>query len=1025
MTDTLLSPLELADQRVGVVGDRQLVCVQTLYLSRLTAHPVVLVPGTFVAVTGRGPKGDSNGSGKTSFLASVSLLLGDPEWRLAGGAKAPTALLFDVRASGGIPTGGEHYESAGHGYVIGVFAHPDQPRASALTVWCRIDTTSPYVTVRWVDGVQLVDDGSDAEAHGAADARWAALPRNDFGFNGYAQRLYGESPRCLAYVQQRGERRNPPSLLQMHAGEFTPDQIGDSLIRLTGERHLLDDELEQRKRLATAEEALTEREREDQEALVAEARQLADVRARDDARGWWDRAQHHWRLHFARGYLDVLEAQRAFDLELGAARLEAETTERHEQAATEALASLERTEDLHETMRAATETFDEARAGSDEARDSLRDHHNEIRRVTDRRNELSVTAAGSRGLTVDEAMDEVRAVFRRRDGAVQRGALAQHAAENARATVSAIENGGSGLAGKTLATLANAGIVGWGLIDGIVVTDTGRAFWEPVLSMWSDAVVVEAVDVQRSLDALSAMAGATLVVGGSAGESALLGIAAAPDVSLRFLRALAARHQPSEDPVRAIDDQLGVHVVGGFREPILGREARLMTARRSLATSEAELAAAHDASARVDDELRLAEDEVERAQAVAALPEVLAQLKQLTEAMSGVARTVEVRTRELGDAEQAHIAAQVAWKHHETVLNTARADLERARDAHVEATRRTAAIEADRARLAVDYWRTGWGDSPEAAEVALVDEQRGEPRLRKEASEALRNALWELGMKDDESSAPTPELATVVRRRRGLDDDGESGAARASLEEVGAPLADYLDQWADQDRLTESTIVADQERRARELDAARGARQEVRAGLAQVQDAVETIIESSLESISAELDRLRRAEGGHGADLLVEAIRPDGATGLWQWRVTPRWRRVPGGPMLRYDTRANTAQEKLFTMQLVLAALLSAPNPRGRVLILDELGDSLGDEHRKAVLRAIGETAARTGITVLGTCQDSVLADAARACGAILFFEHTADTEVLNRPTRVFGHDENGERVELTAEAATWNRPPV
>ena len=192
-----------------------------------------------------------------------------------------------------------------------------------------------------------------------------------------------------------------------------------------------------------------------------------------------------------------------------------------------------------------------------------------------------------------------------------------------------------------------------------------------------------------------------------------------------------------------------------------------------------------------------------------------------------------------------------------------------------------------------------------------------------------------------------------------------------------------------------------------------------------MQDAVETIIESSLASISAELDRLRRAEGGHGADLLVEAIRPDGATGLWQWKVTPRWRRVPGGPMLRYDTRANTAQEKLFTVQLVLAALLSAPNPRGRVLILDELGDSLGDEHRKAVLRAIGETAARTGITVLGTCQDSVLADAARACGAILFFEHTADTEVLNRPTRVFGHDDNGERVELTAVAATWNRPPV
>src|ERR1700722_12464270 len=116
----------------GIVGDRHLVAVQTSDISRLTTHPVAVTPCKFVAVTGRGPKGDSNGSGKTSFLAAVSLLLGDPEWRLAGGAKAPTALLFNVSAIGGIATGGEHYESAGHGYVIGVFAHPDRPVDSAL-----------------------------------------------------------------------------------------------------------------------------------------------------------------------------------------------------------------------------------------------------------------------------------------------------------------------------------------------------------------------------------------------------------------------------------------------------------------------------------------------------------------------------------------------------------------------------------------------------------------------------------------------------------------------------------------------------------------------------------------------------------------------------------------------------------------------------------------------------------------------------------------------------------------------------
>ena len=85
----------------GIVGRRQLIAVQTIELGRLTHHPVPLVPSALVAVSGTGPDRDSNGSGKTTFLASVSLLLGDPEWRVAttGGADA-LGLLFDPDLSG-------------------------------------------------------------------------------------------------------------------------------------------------------------------------------------------------------------------------------------------------------------------------------------------------------------------------------------------------------------------------------------------------------------------------------------------------------------------------------------------------------------------------------------------------------------------------------------------------------------------------------------------------------------------------------------------------------------------------------------------------------------------------------------------------------------------------------------------------------------------------------------------------------------------------------------------------------------
>jgi ABC-type hemin transport system ATPase subunit len=125
---------------------------------------------------------------------------------------------------------------------------------------------------------------------------------------------------------------------------------------------------------------------------------------------------------------------------------------------------------------------------------------------------------------------------------------------------------------------------------------------------------------------------------------------------------------------------------------------------------------------------------------------------------------------------------------------------------------------------------------------------------------------------------------------------------------------------------------------------------------------------------------------------------------------------------LPYDNQANTAQEKLATVQLVLAALLAAPNPRGRVLVLDELGDSLGLSHRREVLREISQTAQAKGVTVLGTCQDSVLGDAASFCGELVYFEYPSLTEALNRPTRMFGFDDNGERVELTSEALTSGR---
>jgi ABC-type sulfate/molybdate transport systems ATPase subunit len=126
--------------------------------------------------------------------------------------------------------------------------------------------------------------------------------------------------------------------------------------------------------------------------------------------------------------------------------------------------------------------------------------------------------------------------------------------------------------------------------------------------------------------------------------------------------------------------------------------------------------------------------------------------------------------------------------------------------------------------------------------------------------------------------------------------------------------------------------------------------------------------------------------------------------------------------MLPYTNRTNTAQEKLATVHLVLAALLAAPNPAGRVLILDELGDSLGENHRREAIRAMAETAEKSGVSVLATCQDSVLEDAMEVADELLFFEYPRHDEAYNRPTRMFGFTSERETVELTAEAISEGR---
>jgi hypothetical protein len=1009
-----------ASATTGIVGERQLICVQTFDIARLTTHPVVLVPGSFVAVGGRGPRGDSNESGKTSFLASTALLLGDPEWRMTGGGPAATAsLLFEPETAG---VAAHTYAAARQGYVIGVFAHPDRPANTALSVWCRINATNPYFQVRYAEGVHLVEGDSDRERYQNVDDGWSTMPSNtQLGAHTYAERLYGDSPRCLAYVARRGKQRSAPSLLQMNAGGFSPEQIGDDLIRLTGRAAAFETEAQQRQRLDEAQGTLREKQRADERARRDEEHQLAGVLARNASRAHLDQAQHVWRLHFARGYLDVLERER----ELTAERDEAsEQVRAHEASAAEAQGELDRMtvpDELRVQHDDAEREAARLDAEMDAAKQAAMAARLAVNAATEQVRELDETADGWSAPTSEVVAGQLTAARAGAEEAQQSVGSAKTLRKEAADHLRAVEAGTEGRAGQTAQRLRDQGVTAVPLLD-VELSDAARATWEPRLALYEAAVVVAPGQMDDALAASDAP-GAVLI----AGEDGALpaGITTAPPGAAGFLARLADAAPVSTDPLRAEQTALGVVVIGDFAEPQTGHAARLERARLNVEQAEALLRETEAAARTAGLEVERLEGDLIRARAAEHLVGARQALQTARETAADAQKASDDLVKPLEDAKRAHLALAARLQGYELALKAAQDRVEARKDQHRLAAGALRDAQRRLDSLQVDFWRSSWADSPDAATTALVDEPRTEKRLRNRAAEMLQDALSDLSIQSDGSGAPTEQLAQVARRRSLMQEDPERGRVPARLEEVARPLRDFLETHHDGDLVIEERVTRAREQRAAELELAVEESARLDSALATLQDAVEQRIRQALEAISDEYDRLNRESGWFGADLHIEPRRPEGPSDRWRWSVTPRWKRSANGRLLPYDNQANTAQEKLATVQLVLAALLAAPNPRGRVLVLDELGDSLGVSHRREVLREIAATAEAKGVTVLGTCQDSVMADAAHHCGELIYFEYPSHEDALNRPTRMFGFDGSRTRVELTADPLRSGRPVV
>jgi hypothetical protein len=998
----------------GIVGDRHLVAIQTFDISRLTTHAVAIVPGTFVAVSGIGPKGDSNGSGKTTFLAALSILLADPQWNLeSSGGRHASGILFRPDAAGLDPS--LRATPAPYGYVVGVFAEPDAVRESALTVWVRVSATSPHVQAKCAPWLHVADAPTEEDRALQADRLWQELPHAGvISAKRMAQELYGDAPRCLSYLDT-SLRPAIPSLLSQEMTKMRPAEIGTALIALAGRTGQLEEENHSRGTTLELQAKLKDQESQEDLTLMREDAELAGVSARDRARTLLADAQQKWTRYAAWQYLAVLRDHDAVEEEISGRTEVLADRELVVQEAETALATLRSTGDLAERERNARESNNSA----SRVLQSLRDEHAgvaaEQAHLIKERNELQPVAARWKGTALKQAQIE----HERTQSAQATARIAVQAATDAvrDATIS-LDNaraGRSGEAGRLAGRLRTEAAVAEAapLADLIDLDDKARPTWEPRLWALRDAVVVPHTSAGRARAALADAPGAQII-------AAEFLDPAAPRVTedgihypaglAPLIRALRQRLAVRQDPLRADDDALAVSVLGGFPEPLVGREALIRQAERDLEEAEASLESTCAALSTADARLTLAKGEHDAAQAAERLIVLTSALAGLDEALGTLNASISTAEGTLEAASEALIQASVRLSSHNNEVEAAERRLGSARDQETDARRQLGQACTRRTRLPVEAWASAFTGSRAEAERLWVEGSDGHApsaqTLLRESAEQLREALAVFLV----NRADPPEDLVAAEKARGRFADQEQGNPEP-FEAVAAALRNRLDGAADHDRVTQSRIIADREKREMALGELRIEVADAAGRLSSLQDMIENSIEATMREVSKALDRMT----AFGAELQVNSVRPDGAA-PWIWEVTPRWRRSPNGGLVPYQESANGAQVKVFAIQLVLAALTADAQTTGRVLILDELGNSLGDVNRRDVLRNLRDVAEQQQVTILGTCQDSVLSDAADFFGELIWFTHASATDALNQPTRVWGHDGEGTRVELTAD---------
>ncbi len=1010
-----------------IVGPRVLVGVQMVDISRLSAHPVPLTNGGLITVAGQGPK-DSNGAGKSSFIAALSLLHADEQWRLAGGAPGAAELLFTAE----LAAQEARWANADHGFIIGVFADPaaqtvEDLEAGALTVWLRINRKSPYLSLRWKKGLHVPYGSNDAERAAGVQNLWNLLPhsngRDDFHAGRLARVLYGGQVRCVSFLSTSVRASPAANLLAQPLNELSPWRMFDAVATLTG----LDRELEQEQALRSSEHARRVDVVEAEQDLATWQREMegveAGIKRRDVAREVLGQARESWRSRCARHVVDGLE--RLTDLRRNLADVrEGQAEARGRLAENEArMEELGDDDGLQETFRQTERLRNELRERRSNADTQTRMNLRQVEELGAKLRDLKEAARAADGRDVVQARAEVASAQESLEAVISRRGGAEDAAEAAAKQVKAAE-AGDDVAAQQLKLLQKAGIPAASVVDVLDLAEEQRTLWEPRLVPYRHAVAVPAEHADAAREALDGEPGSMIVLAdGQPGDG--LPHSTTEEFGLgSFLKALAARAGSLDQQV---DDGAGVIVVAGFKRPLTGRDARVRAARDRHTAATEQLEDLGTALEKARARLVTASSRLEGAKAAQQVEDAEVEIERLREQAGELQENLEELIGPLEDAEAAHTRAAVDRQTRQDKISTLRGEVTRCQAEVRQAEEIADKIEAELQAVDVDARAVAWGATSGSAETHLL----GLPEDDQKRSTADWNAQVVYQLEDVvrrcfPDNTPAQELPAELRALL-----VEQKWSRSPVENRVALVPDliralrtHLDVTAQQDAHDQAMIDQQRAQRRADLEAAVAGLTESEQTTRAHRSVLAQGIKAKLKLVADEFDRLDREYGGYGAGLdYPEPEPPTEPDKPWRWSLTPRWRRAENQRMSSYNLRANTAMMDEKAVKLVCAAALAGGNDRPLLLILDELGRNLGKQHRREAVALFERIGRDRNITVIGALQDDMERYAIEASNLYVKLRRSSDAVAYNDPPIVLGDDANRSRVELLREWMSAYRP--